>query len=169
MLGEELKVPGLDEPKLLRIGQLAKLTNKTARALHLYEEMDLLCPVGRTTGGFRVYDDSNLSRIRYIDRLQRLGYSLKDIRTLVAEWRTMSNPRDAMASMESIYQARLAEVRRTLADLQGLERELVVSLEFLGGCQGCGAVDTPEQACSNCDRSAETDEDLALIEGLHAH
>ena len=73
----------MPDSKLLRIGQLAKLTDKTARALHLYEEMDLLCPVGRTPGGFRVYDESNVTRIRYIDRLQRLGYSLRDIRELV--------------------------------------------------------------------------------------
>ncbi len=159
----------MSESKLLRIGQLAKLTEKTARALHLYEEMDLLCPVQRTQGGFRLYDVENVSRIRYIDRLQRLGYSLRDIRELVAEWRRTSNPRDAMASMQSVYRARLAEVRRTLEELAVLENELVASLAFLEGCQTCGAEAEPTEACGECGRTGEHDDDLALITGLPAH
>ena len=43
------------EPKLLRIGDLAEKTGKTKRALRLYEEMGLLVPSERSSGGFRLY------------------------------------------------------------------------------------------------------------------
>ena len=39
----------------LKIGDLARATGKTQRALRLYEEMGLLVPSERTVGGFRVY------------------------------------------------------------------------------------------------------------------
>jgi MerR family copper efflux transcriptional regulator len=154
--------------KLFKIGELAKLTEKTARALHLYEEMDLLAPAERTQGGFRLYDFENVSRIRYIDRLQKLGYSLGEIRELVAAWRAEPTGRDAMASMEDVYRARLSEVRRTLDDLRALEGELVDSLAFLEGCHTCGVEANPSNACGECDRSEDNDS-LTLISGLPAH
>ena len=41
---------------LIRIGDLARLTGKTVRAIHLYEELGLLKPATRSSGGFRLYD-----------------------------------------------------------------------------------------------------------------
>ena len=41
--------------KRLKIGELAKLSGKSVRALHLYEELGLLTPAERSKGGFRLY------------------------------------------------------------------------------------------------------------------
>ena len=114
-----------DGAKLLKIGELARLCDKTVRALHLYEELALLRPARRTRGGFREYDAGNVARIGYIDRLQRLGYSLGDIRALVERWEAGESPRLAMASVEVDYAARLDAVRRQIGELRGLEAELV--------------------------------------------
>ena len=43
-------------PKLLKVGDLARQTGKSVRALHLYEELGLLHPTARSHGGFRLYD-----------------------------------------------------------------------------------------------------------------
>ena len=40
---------------LLKVGELARRTGKTARAIHLYEELGLLTPAVRSKGGFRLY------------------------------------------------------------------------------------------------------------------
>ena len=52
---------------LLRVGDLARQTGKTVRAIHLYEELGLLAPATRSSGGFRLYD-SNGARARSLDR-----------------------------------------------------------------------------------------------------
>ncbi len=39
----------------LKVGELAKRTGKTVRAVHLYEELGLLAPAVRSKGGFRLY------------------------------------------------------------------------------------------------------------------
>lgn len=159
----------MNERRLLRIGELATLTDKTVRALHLYEERGLISPAQRSEGGYRLYDDENVARIHYIDRLQRLGASLTEIGAIVQQWAAEKTPREAMASIEATYRARLAEVQRTIAELQGLERELTRSLRFLEGCHGCGERTEPHDACGCCERTDARDEELTLIVGLSGH
>ena len=48
----------------LRVGELAKVTGKTVRALHLYEELGLLAPSERSKGGYRLYDEAALQLVR---------------------------------------------------------------------------------------------------------
>ena len=58
---------------LLRVGDLARRTNKTVRAIHLYEELGLLLPATRTSGGFRLYDPTAVDRVKWIDMLHGMG------------------------------------------------------------------------------------------------
>ena len=97
-----------NEKALFKIGELATRTDKTVRALHLYEELGLLQPASRTASGYRMYDDGNLERIEYISRLQRLGMSLGDIGALLTDLDGEDAPRDAMARLRTVYTDRLA-------------------------------------------------------------
>ena len=80
-LPEELRAPAA----AMQVGDLARETGKTVRAIHLYEEMDLLRPTGRSKGRYRLYGPEALVRIRWIVKLQDLGFSLTDIKTIVKE------------------------------------------------------------------------------------
>jgi len=151
---------------LMKIGELARRTDKTVRALHHYESLELLQPAHRSKGGFRLYDASNLERIAYIDRLQRLGLSLAEIRTLVERWVNGDSPAASMERLKQSYRDRLAEVRTRLTDMQALERELADSLAFLEGCRTCGEVDEPHDACGGCARTDAAGDGLTLITGL---
>lgn len=151
---------------LMKIGELARRTDKTVRALHHYENLDLLAPAHRTKGGFRLYDEGSVERIAYIDRLQRLGLSLAEIRALVEQWATGESPAASMQQLKQSYRSRLADVRQKLSDLQALERELADSLAFLEGCRTCGVVDEPHDACGGCARTDEAADGLTLITGL---
>src|SRR5271166_4886043 len=71
---------------LMQIGDLARETGKTVRAIHLYEELGLLEPAARSKGRFRLYGDDALTRIRWIGKLQDMRFSLGDIQTIVSEW-----------------------------------------------------------------------------------
>jgi DNA-binding transcriptional MerR regulator len=149
----------------LKIGDLARLTGKTVRALHLYEELELLKPAERTPGGFRLYDRSNLERIQFIDRLQRLGLSLTDIGDLLKEWNGSETPPAAMRRLETFYRAKLEDTRRQLVELRALEHELLASLAFLEGCRPCDAHDHPKAACGGCARPQAMDT-TKLITGI---
>ena len=49
-------------PQYLRVGDLARRTGKSVRAIHLYEELGLLEPATRSSGGFRLYHDAAVDR-----------------------------------------------------------------------------------------------------------
>jgi DNA-binding transcriptional MerR regulator len=67
------------EAETLTIGALAKQCNITVRALRYYEEMDLIGPQRRSNGQYRLYSTRALKRIKAIQALQDLGYTLDNI------------------------------------------------------------------------------------------
>src|SRR5580692_10263362 len=82
--------------ELMQIGDLAREAGKTARAIHLYEELGLLTPAARSKGRYRLYGAESLVRIRWIGRLQEMGFSLSDIQTIVREWERAGSAPNAM-------------------------------------------------------------------------
>lgn len=70
----------------MTIGQLAKRVGLRTSALRYYEEQGLLEPAARTEAGYRLYKPEAEQTLRFIQRAQRLGFSLDDIRTLLRGW-----------------------------------------------------------------------------------
>lgn len=140
--------PGGEE---LRVGDVARLTGKTVRALHLYEEMGLVEPTLRSKGGFRLYGDDAVRRVHWITRLQDMGFSLPEIRDLLRDWQASESAPEAMQRVHALYRRKQEETRLQIEKLQGLLGELDESLAYLETCSTC----EPERviaACSACDR-----------------
>ena len=81
------------------------------RAIHLYEELGLLTPAARSKGRYRLYGREALVRIRWIGKLQDMGFSLGDIQTIVREWERTSSAPGAMETMREVYEQKLEETR----------------------------------------------------------
>ena len=60
-------------------GQLARKSGLSRQTVHHYTVLGLIVPVERTEGGFRLYDDSALRRIRLVRGLLSTGYTLRDL------------------------------------------------------------------------------------------
>jgi DNA-binding transcriptional MerR regulator len=118
-----------------RIGDLAKATGKTARALRLYEEMGLLTPGTRTSGGFREYGQDAIERVRWISKQQDLGFTLHDIQDLIGAALCPGVPKQAMAEVRRRYSEKLTALDEQMARLAELRGELVASLDYLEGCR----------------------------------
>lgn len=74
------------ERSLLRIQEVAAETGLTTRAIRYYEEMGLLEPAARSEGDYRLYDPSDLERLRYIRSLRDdAGFSLAQIGQLLED------------------------------------------------------------------------------------
>lgn len=68
----------------LQIGEVAERTGVTQRTLRFYEEKGLLKPPGRMDGGFRLYSETDVKRVKQIRKLQDLlGVTLADIKEMV--------------------------------------------------------------------------------------
>jgi MerR family copper efflux transcriptional regulator len=148
---ERSSVRSLDDARerrdLMQIGDLARETRKTVRAIHLYEELGLLAPAARSKGRFRLYSRDALMRIGWIGKLQEMGFSLGDIQTIVREWERLESAPGAMKRMREVYARKLDETREQQRRLEALERELGASLEYLDTCDVCD----PQRLLSACD------------------
>jgi DNA-binding transcriptional MerR regulator len=152
--------------RALRVGELAKRTGKTVRALHLYEEIGLLEPARRTEAGYRLYAPDSVTRVKWITRLQETGLSLPEIRDLLVSWGSSPSAPAAMAKVTELYRRKLDETRAQIARLRELERELAQSLEYLETCHTCEPVRVVS-ACPTCDRRDPDEQPPVLVAGFH--
>jgi DNA-binding transcriptional MerR regulator len=64
---------------LLKVGELARRTGLTVRALHHYDSIGLLRPSARSDSGYRLYSRDDVARLHCIQTLRRMGLSLADV------------------------------------------------------------------------------------------
>lgn len=111
--------------KCFTIGNVAKRIGVTPDAIRFYERNALLPKPPRTGGGFRQYGETDVETLAFIRRVQSLGFTLREIRGLLNLRGSRLQP---CAPVRRRLKAKLADVRRKLADLQNLERELRLTL-----------------------------------------
>jgi DNA-binding transcriptional MerR regulator len=138
------------EEGLLQVGDLARLCGKTVRAIHLYEELDILRPHARSKGRYRLFSPDAVVRVRWIGKLQDLGLSLSTIQAVVREWEKSPSAPGAMAKMRDVYRQKLQSTRGQIERLKALESELADSLKYLETCDTCDPVRL-FAACNCCD------------------
>jgi DNA-binding transcriptional MerR regulator len=68
----------------LRISRAARAAGVNVQTLHYYERRGLIRAPARTPAGYRVYEAPAVETIRAIKRAQQLGFSLREIRELIA-------------------------------------------------------------------------------------
>ena len=165
------KLPGaeLDDSDLLRVGDLARSTGKTVRAIHHYEELGLIEPAKRSKGHYRLFAPEAHARVQWITKLQSLGLSLTEIRQTVTERRTSPSARQAAHELKALYEDKLAEVRSRLVELRELEQELEASLAYLQLCTASCEDDAPPDACGTCKRHDDKDSAPLLVIGARGH
>jgi MerR family transcriptional regulator, copper efflux regulator len=120
----------------LGIGQLAKRGGVGIDTVRYYERNGLLTPRTRLASGYRRYGGIELARLRFIRRAQGLGFTLKEIKQLLA----LSAQRDVRRVKRSA-QAKLLDVEARIAALERVRDGLAT---LIAACPGHGrAADCP--------------------------
>jgi Zn(II)-responsive transcriptional regulator len=118
------------------IGVLAKRAGVRIDTVRYYERYGLLEPSGRLESGYRRYGATEIARLRFIRRAKSLGFTLKEIRELLA----LSSLRD-VARVKRAAERKLADVEGRIADLERMRQGLARLIE---ACPGHGrAADCP--------------------------
>lgn len=121
--------------EMIGIGALAKRAGVGIDTVRYYEREGLLEPTRRLASGYRRYGHFEVSRLRFIRRAQALGFSLKEIRELLA----LSSLSD-VAKVKRKAEAKLTDVERRIAELErvrsGLSR-LVKACPGHGRAEDC--------------------------------
>ena len=111
----------------MRIGELARRTGTTTRALRFYESQGLL-RARRAANGYREYDEDHFRLVSEIQTLQAVGFSLEDTRPFVECLRAGHDSGDSCADSIEVYQRKLAEVDACLDRLGAVRSDLVAKL-----------------------------------------
>jgi DNA-binding transcriptional MerR regulator len=106
----------------MRVGDLARATGLTVRALHHYDALGLVVPSARTAAGHREYDAADVRRLYQVVALRRLGFPLADVKALLDG--AAYDPRDTV-------RRHLAETDRRLAAERDLRARLARLLDVL--------------------------------------
>jgi len=103
------------------VGELAKLTGITVRALHHYDEIGLVVPSQRTPAGYRLYDDKDVIRLQQVLLFRELGLPLDEIAFAIDEAGTreelLRKHREVLMAKRSRIDAMLAALDSALVSL----------------------------------------------------
>lgn len=112
---------------VLRVGELARRTGVTVRALHHYDSIGLLRPSGRSEGGYRLYSREDVARLHGIQTLRRMGVPLAEMAQLLD---------GGAGSLQAILARQVSALDQEIARTQALRERLgVMQLVLAGGGQ----------------------------------
>jgi len=121
VMGTNYQAPNIT----MQIGEVAKRTSLTVDAIRFYEKRKLLPKPPRSAGRFRLYGDSTVERLHFIQQMQGLGFSLREVGELI---QLRERRVDACESVRELLNTKLTDVRAKLQDLRHLEQELETDL-----------------------------------------
>jgi MerR family copper efflux transcriptional regulator len=116
----------------MQIGEVAAQTGLSLRTIRYYEEMGLVVPSARSTGGFRLYTDTDVARLQVVKRMKPLDFSLGEMKDLMSTIDALVDAQGArraelVGKLEMYHeaaQARVAAVREQLSVAEGFASDL---------------------------------------------
>ena len=117
----------LDMNESLQIGEVAKRAGVSIDTLRYYEKVKLLPRAGRSTGGFRLFAAEHVDRVRFIKQAQDLGFSLDEIRDLLATGGT-----EECRKVRDLLKSKLSEMDERLKSMKQFRRVLA---HHLSACE----------------------------------
>lgn len=119
----------------MKIGELAQRAGVRIDTVRYYERQGLLPPPARQASGYRSYASPDISRLHFVRRAKTLGFTLEEIRELLA----LSGRRENdMGGLKAAAREKLADVEEKLTEL-GRIRDGLQTL--IASCPGHGALD----------------------------
>ncbi len=70
----------------MKIGELAKRAGVSTQAIRFYERRRLMRTPRRTAAGYRIYSEQDLESVTLIKKMQRFGFKLVEIRSVLQLW-----------------------------------------------------------------------------------
>ena len=130
---------------MLTRGQLAKQSGCNIETVRYYERVGLMPEPDRTESGYRIYDESHIARLRFIQRSKDLGFTSERIR----EFLNLSDypEQHTRAEVKALTQAHIEEITDKIGDLRRIQKQLTL-------------------IASHCDGSSQSAEECPILLSL---
>lgn len=107
----------------MNIAELAHRAEIPLRTVRYYADRGLIRPARRSAGGYRIFDETALRRLRFIRRTQALGLPLREILALLRAAERQSCGESSRVVVNRLQQ-QLATVERRIGELEAIRHEL---------------------------------------------
>lgn len=104
-----------------RVTELARKCEVNKETIRYYEKIGLLAEPLRTSSGYRIYSEETVLRLKFIKRIQELGFSLEEIKKLLG---VVDNDEDRCKDMYLFVASKIHEIRKKISDLKKMENML---------------------------------------------
>ena len=121
----------------MNIGEAAQASQVSAKMIRHYESIGLIGPARRTEAGYRVYGPQEVQVLQFIHRARALGFSLEQIRGLLALWQDKSR---ASADVRALARGHIEELNRKIGEMEAMRRTLETRA---ASCHGDARSDCP--------------------------
>ena len=111
---------------MYQIGELSERTGVPARTIRYYEDIGLLSPARRDDNHYRMYDQKQVERLRFIRSARALDFSLQEIAQVLAARDRLEPPCNHVMD---IIQDHIDEVEIRIRELEALKRDLAALYE----------------------------------------
>lgn len=119
----------------MNISQASNASGVSSKMIRYYEQIGLIKPALRTASSYRTYGDNDIHTLRFVRRARDLGFSVEQIKELLALWRDRSR---ASSDVKAVALEHVAELERKIAAIQ----EMAKTLKHLAS--HCHGDDRPE-------------------------
>lgn len=131
----------MDQPNCetgtMNIGEAAGASGVSAKMIRHYEAIGLIGAARRTDAGYRVYGRQDVQVLQFIHRGRALGFSLDQIRELLALWQDKHR---ASADVRALARQHIADLDRKIAEMEAMRRTLEA---LAASCHGDSRSDCP--------------------------
>lgn len=121
----------------MNIGQVAKLSDVSAKTIRYYESIGLIPKAARGENGYRDYSERDVEILRFIKRSRNLGFSVEDVSNLLDLWQ---NKQRASADVKAVALKHIEEVENRIQELVSIRDTLKTLTEC---CHGDDRPDCP--------------------------
>jgi MerR family transcriptional regulator, copper efflux regulator len=140
----------------MRIGELAAQTGFSVRNIRFYEQRGLLPAPQRTEGGYRVYDQDAVTRLRFVRSAQALGLSLAEIAEVL---RVRDHHGPPCSYVAKLIRTHISAVETRITQLAALRDELRARLPL--GTEPDPARCEPDQVCYLLEDDVSSTDDVS--------
>lgn len=138
---------------MLRIGEVAKRTGISLRTVRYYGELNLIRPMIRSRGGFRLYTEEECKRVQLIRNLQLLDFPLGKIKGLFKRRGHAATGSDAARDIVELLAEQLQETEARIVRHLEMKRAIEETLQIIHECHGCDRMPAKD-VCLRCDTIA---------------
>lgn len=140
---------------MLTIGKAASAAGLSVDTIRFYERSGILKPPPRTAGGYRLYRNEDIGRLRFIHRAKALGFSLEEIAQLLL----LNDGGGRRRDVRDIAARRLEELDGKITELTRIRHalyHLVNQCDARGSLNGCPIIEALVGPMAGCDVSSNT-------------